>query len=366
MTMRRSLIVGACLFIGAWILPALVGLGVINILGPGADGWGFLGVLALATIVVLWLQGMMLGASLLLPLATYLHSLRTSLSIRRVMTIGLILWALPAMFVPRALTAAARAVYLKRYTQADCRAGVRIDHLENDVTPAGVQMVLGLGYNTSPLVLAHLKISLDGDPPRATPLECWPLHRGGRPGYETEVGPGGPINFGCEVSQPSEPISNVRATILETTCDGARGAGLVRSWMGQDRPKPLDRWASREETEAYLPHVKVSATIVETKDDRYEVRGTLTNDGDRAVQTIEAMVMAVDDDARDIAGVRKDLLWGVPNGLDAGASREFTAELLFFPRFTRDPRYGALKPRPPVTVRVDVSAVSIEKLPPAR
>jgi hypothetical protein len=277
------------------------------------------------------------------------------------MTIGLILWAVPAMFVPPALTAAARALYLRRYSQADCRAGVQIDHLENAVTPAGVQMVVGLGYNRSPLVLAHMKISLDGDPPRAKPLECWPLHRGGGPGYEEKVGSGGPINFGCVVSQPSDPIPNVRATILETNCDGARGA--------QDRPKDLDRWATREETEAYRPHLKVSAEIVETKDNLYVVRGTLMNDGDRTVQAVQAKLIAVDDDARDVAAAQQDLLWDVPNGLDAGASREFTAELLFNLRFLQGPKYpnyGRLTPRPPVTVRVDVLQVGIEKPPPTR
>ena len=136
--------------------------------------------------------------------------------------VGLALWAIPAAFVAPKVTAAVHAISMKRYTQADCKAGLDLYLVENGETAAGVKLIYVQGMNRSPMVLSHLKIALDGDPPRATPLECFPLRKGGAAGVEEKIGPGTVINSSCVLHDPAEPILNVKATILEAACDGAR------------------------------------------------------------------------------------------------------------------------------------------------
>lgn len=222
MTVRKSLYVGAGLFISAWIVPRIIGAALVSGLSDSVDGWGFLGLLALGILVAYWLHGMMIGASVLLPLATWIQSLNPGLKARRVMIVGLIVWAIPAAFVSPMLIKAAHGLWLMRYTQEDCRKGVQIDFVQMAANREGRLMVHGEGLNRSPLVLSHLKIALDGDPPRATPLECEPLRPVGTQGPEEKVGPSGPIRIGCFVTDPAEPIENVKATIVEVTCDGGR------------------------------------------------------------------------------------------------------------------------------------------------
>src|SRR5262245_61146371 len=222
MTMRNSLMVGACLFIGAWFLPGIAMLGMLALGSTQVDGWGAFAVLALSLMFGLWLQGMMMGAGVLLPVSTYLKSQNPALSVKRIMVVGLALWAIPAVFVAPKVTAAVHAISMKRYTQADCKAGLDLYLVENGETAAGGKLSYVQDMTRSPMVLSHLKIALDGDPPRATPLECFPLRKDGAAGVEEKMGPGTVINSSCVLHDPAEPIPNVKATILEAACDGAR------------------------------------------------------------------------------------------------------------------------------------------------
>ena len=223
MTIRKSLLVGACVFVAAWIIPGIVAQGLmVTVPAPDNGGWGFLGIIVLAILVASWLQGMMLGAAFLLPLSTWIQSLNPGIRARRVMTVGLILWAVPAAFVSPKISRAANGLWLKRYTQEDCRRGLEIADLHMATNREGRLMVHGNGLNRSPLVLSHLRIAIDGDPPRAKPLLCDPLRPPGTEGPEKKVGRGGPIRIGCFVTDPEEPIQNPRATIVEFACDGGR------------------------------------------------------------------------------------------------------------------------------------------------
>lgn len=223
MTIRKSLCVGACFFAASWIIPGIVAYGVIEAVPtPDDGGWGFLGVIVLGVFVSAWLHGMMLGVAFILPVATWIQSLNPGISARRVMTVGLIVWAVPAAFVAPMARSAANGVLLKRYTQEDCRKGLELADWHMATNREGRLMVHGKVLNRSPLVLSHLRIAIDGDPPRAKPLLCDPLRPLVTDGPEKKVGRTGPIPIGCFVTDPEEPILNPRATIVEFTCDGGR------------------------------------------------------------------------------------------------------------------------------------------------
>lgn len=83
----------------SFILPPRVGLFLAGNIPASDAGWGFLGAILLGIIVGMWMQGMMWGASVLVPLSAWISNRNPKISLRRVLTVGLIIWAIPAYLV---------------------------------------------------------------------------------------------------------------------------------------------------------------------------------------------------------------------------------------------------------------------------
>lgn len=99
MTVRRGLVIGGCIFAASWFLPPAVGYFLAMNIGQSSAEWGFLGAIVLGILVGWWMQGMMWGASVLVPLSAWMNNRNPRISVRRVLAIGLIIWAIPAYFV---------------------------------------------------------------------------------------------------------------------------------------------------------------------------------------------------------------------------------------------------------------------------
>ncbi|HEU4403115.1 MAG TPA: hypothetical protein VFT43_13535 [Candidatus Polarisedimenticolia bacterium] len=211
MRMRTALIVGAIAWVASFVVPGYLAMGLSAALSPlFQEGWSFLALLAIVMLAGRWLQGMLWGVTVLVPLCALIERLNPGgVRTRKLLTLMLALWAVPAAFIPLLVEGKAREAGLLKPQPSECMGKVSVSKFEPVRTESGGLAIEGTISNTGDLHASLLEIKYDlVDSQELGPLRrvlhdaiCTPLRDDGRGTSEetTPIGPHSKRDFRCEV-----------------------------------------------------------------------------------------------------------------------------------------------------------------------
>ena len=329
MTLRKSVFVGVGLFAAAWIVPGPIMMGLIYVMRDSGDGSAFLGGLVLPMMLALWLQGTMIAAAFLLPLATWIQSLSPGSRARRIVTVGVIvgLLLLTAPFLYRFLTLIAYLLVTAAWLAVPMLAIVACVFIAGVLRRCGQSGARAWGGSVATVVMVTIFLVADA---RQAPANVW-----------------GP-------NPEAHPTKGIVAPALH--------------WILEHTEKQGNSpWAPSDVQKSYGAQMSLTASIVEAGPKLCRIEGTLTNRGEAVVRNAIVRVEITDAQNRPIGTWSDDVVAfepvrpdndGMP--LRPGESRGFEGTI---PVPAVLWRHG---PATPLQITAKASGFMVEKIPGSR